>query len=244
LFGDPLIERHGRGMRLTPRGEELREPLAELIAEIGRLVRPQEEVPLSRMHRTVRLMASDALVGIVAPVLGAALAEEAPGIVAVFRPWRSGADAIEALREGVAEPPPLRDVVAVELGGQPMAVLMRRGHPAADALTLESWLAWPHLVVSVDGATETPIDRVLADRGLKRHVGLVVPGFAPAIDVLARSDFLAVLPSRFAQLRSELVAREPPLPQPPLAIRLFRDRRRLDDPALNFVADRLAKALA
>ena len=71
-----------------------------------------------------------------------------------------------------------------------------------------------------------------------------MPGFAPAIDVLARSDFLALLPSRFAQLRSELIAREAPLPQPPLAIRLFRDRRRLDDPALNFVADQLAKALA
>ena len=160
LFGDPLIERHGRGMRLTPRGEELQAPLAELVADIGRLVRPQEEVPLARLRRTVRLMASDALVGIVAPALGAALAREAPGIVAVFRPWRSGADAVEALRDGdaelvlgIADPPPLRNVVATELGEQPMAVLMRQGHPAAEDLTLESWLAWPHLVVSVARST-------------------------------------------------------------------------------------------
>ena len=250
LFGDPLIERHGRAMRLTPRGEELQAPLAALVAEIGRIVRPAEEVQLSRLRRTVRLMASDAIVGIVAPALGAALLREAPGLTAVFRPWRSGADAIEALREGdaelvlgVADPPPLRDVAVIELGTQPVAVLMRRGHPAAGKLTLESWLAWPHIVVSAGGASSTELDRELADRGLERRVGLVVPGFAPAIEALARSDFLALLPSRFAGLRREIVAHEPPIPRAPLAVRLFRDRRRLDDPALNFVAEQLAKAL-
>jgi len=251
LFGDPLIERHGRAMRLTPGGEALEAPLAELIATIGHIVRPNEDVPLSRVRRTIRLMASDALVSILAPALGAALRREAPGIVAVFRPWRSGTDAITALREGEAElvlgianPPPLREIAVSELGPQPVAVLMRRDHPAAEGLTLASWLAWPHIVVSVDGATETGLDRTLADRGLRRHVGLVVPGFAPAIDALARTDYLALLPSRFTQLRGEIVARDPPIPQPPLAIRLFRDRRRLDDPALNFVAGELAKALA
>jgi hypothetical protein len=195
-------------------------------------------------------MASDALVGILAPALGAALRREAPGIVAVFRPWRSGADALDALRDGdaelvlgIAEPPAVRGIVSVELGKQPMAVLMRRDHPAAADLSLESWLAWPHIVVSADGAAETGLDRELADRGLERRVGLVVPGFAPAIDTLARSDFLALLPSRFAELRPEIVAHEPPLAHAPLTIRLFRDRRRLDDPALNFVADQLAKAL-
>ena len=250
LFGDPLIERFGRSMRLTPRGEALAAPLAELVAGIGQLVRPQQDTPLAEMRRTIRVMASDAVVGIVAPALGAALQAHAPGIVAVFRPWRSGADAIEALRDGdaelalgVADPPPLRDVAVAELGPQPMAVLMRRGHPAAAALTLEAWLAWPHVVVSVEGATETGLDRMLADRGLRRHVGLVVPGFAPAIDALAGSDHLALLPARFAAMRRELVACEPPLAQPPLTVRLFRDRRRLNDRALNFVADVLAKAL-
>jgi DNA-binding transcriptional LysR family regulator len=250
LFGDPLIERHGRAMRLSARGEALQAPLADLIAKIGGLIRPQEDVPLARLRRTVRLMASDALVGILAPALGAALRREAPGIVAVFRPWRSGADALDALRDGdaelvlgIAEPPAVRGIVSVELGKQPMAVLMRRDHPAAADLSLESWLAWPHIVVSADGAAETGLDRDLADRGLERRVGLVVPGFAPAIDTLARSDFLALLPSRFAELRPEIVAHEPPLAHAPLTIRLFRDRRRLDDPALNFVADQLAKAL-
>jgi DNA-binding transcriptional LysR family regulator len=250
LFGDPLIERHGRAMRLSARGEALQAPLADLIAKIGGLVRPQEDVPLARLRRTVRLMASDALVGILAPALGAALRREAPGIV-VFRPWRSGAEAVDALRDGdaelvlgIAEPPAVRGIVSVELGKQPMAVLMRRDHPSATDLSLESWLAWPHIVVSADGAAETGLDRELADRGLERRVGLVVPGFAPAIDTLARSDFLALLPSRFAELRPEIVAHEPPLAHAPLTIRLFRDRRRLDDPALNFVADQLAKALA
>lgn len=250
LFGDPLIERHGRAMRLTARGEALQGPLAELIAKIGGLVRPQEDVPLARLRRTVRLMASDALVGLLAPALGAALRREAPGIVAVFRPWRSGADALEALRDGdaelvlgIAEPPAGRGIVSVDLGEQPMAVLMRHDHPAAAGFSLESWLAWPHIVVSAHGAVETGLDRELADRGLERQVGLVVPGFAPAIDTLARSDFLALLPSRFAELRRGIVACEPPLARAPLTVRLFRDRRRLGDPALDFVAGQLAMAL-
>jgi DNA-binding transcriptional LysR family regulator len=251
LFGDSLIERHGRTMRLTPRGEELQSPIGEALAVIGRLVAPQEDVPLSRIRRTIRLMASDALIGLVAPALGTALAEQAPGIVAVFRPWRSGAGAIDALCDGdaelalgVADPPPLRNIAVTELGPQPIAVLMRQGHPTAAELTIEGWLAWPHVVVSADGSAETEIDRILADRGLKRHVGLVVPGFGAAIDALVRTDFLALLPSRFAEMRRGVVAREPPIAQPSLPIRLFRDRRRLDDVALNFLAAQLVKALA
>src|SRR5690606_41624407 len=90
------------------------------------------------------------------------------------------------------------------------AGLGRRGPPAAADLSLAGGLAGPQTVVSADGGAETGLDRELADRGLERRVGLVVPGFAPAIDTLARSDFLALLPSRFVQLRRDIVACEPP----------------------------------
>ena len=38
LFGDPLLERQGRDMRLTAVAEALREPLAAVLGEVGRLV--------------------------------------------------------------------------------------------------------------------------------------------------------------------------------------------------------------
>jgi DNA-binding transcriptional LysR family regulator len=250
LFADPLLERRGRTMQLSPRAEALRKPLGEILRQAERLLAPQVQTPLAEVQRTVRILASDALVEWLAPVLADALAREAPGILTVFRPARLGTSTPEALLKGeadlaigVVDPPDEPEIAASELGEQPMAVLMRRGHSLESGLTLEEWLAHPHVVVSVSGSAETDLDRQLADLGLRRQVRLVVPGFGPALAALGQSDMLALMPARLASERPNLIAVEAPLAQPPLRLRLYRRRRWLDDPALNLVSERIAQAL-
>ena len=126
----------------------------------------------------------------------------APGVDLVIQPWHGADAAWSALVDGTSDiavsvfPPAEDDLHREELLSEHYVVAMRVGHPAASAFDLESWLSYPHVLVSGRGDTRTPLDAELAHRGLTRRVGLVVPNFQMVPTLLAGSDMIAMLPSR------------------------------------------------
>lgn len=252
LFGDPLLERAGRSMRLTPRAEALREPLAAAMKQIGDLLNV-EATPLAEVRQRVHIVMADALGTFLGPRLIEAVGAAAPGVGLVFHPWRGGRAALGAITRGSIDlavsvlPPADGGTVHVEpVMEERYVVVMREDHPAAADFTLDAWLAWPHLVVSAEGALQTSIDDALAAIGRKRLVGVVAPSFLLGPDLVRESDMIALVPALCVTGRAGrgLAVFSPPLALEGFTISLAWHQRRQGDQAVQFVAGKVRRLLS
>ncbi|PIL19290.1 hypothetical protein P775_15385, partial [Puniceibacterium antarcticum] len=170
LFDDPLLER-GRGvMHRTPRAEALRGPLKALLVDVHALLDPVER-PLRDLDQVIRITAADDPTLLIAGPLLASLSQSAPGLKIVFQPWSGTDSTLRSLTDGDTDL--AISVLAVDQPGlervtlmhETYVVAMRKGHPAAKRFDLDSWLAWPHVVVSGRGQMQSPLDVQLAEMG-------------------------------------------------------------------------------
>ena len=65
--------------------------------------------------------------------------------------------------------------------------------------TLKQYLGLPHALVETWERQQTPVDRPLAELGLKRRAALRIPFFVPTIRAIARTDLTLTLPRRLAE---------------------------------------------
>jgi DNA-binding transcriptional LysR family regulator len=248
LFRDPLLERAGSRMRLTPKAEALRQPLRQVLQDMAAVLGAPDP-PLSALRQTVRVVMADHPAIIAAPALHAALAGSAPGIDLVLLPWLGAAAALEALERGRADlavsvfPMPGPDFRREELLREDYRVVMRQDHPAAAGFGLGPWLAWPHVLVSASGTTQGALDEALARHGLRRRVGMVVPSFLMVPPLLAGSTLIAMLPSRCLPSGAGWAVFPPPLPVEGFPLHLAWHRRRDGDAGVRHVAALLREAL-
>ena len=237
-------------MSLTPRAEALRAPLKSLLADVLNLIDPPE-VALADIKMTLRLSMADYPALFVIGPLQQALQTSAPGIDLVIQPWH-GAEAAQAgLLDGSTDlaisvfPSEKDEIVRELLLDETYVVAMRSAHPAATHFDLDSWIAYPHILVSGRGDTRTSLDATLADIQLSRRVGLVVPNFQMVPGLLMQSDMIAMLPSRCVpgQDQASLISFPPPIAVKGFALHLAWHRRRQADRGLRHVADLLAEIL-
>ncbi|MFC0407343.1 LysR family transcriptional regulator [Roseomonas elaeocarpi] len=247
-FGDRLLRREGGVLRPTPRAEALRAPLGEALRAL-RGVLNLSAPPLAEARQVVRILIADAPAAAMLPELQNRLTATAPGVTLALLPWAGAADALARLSRGdvdlvasVLPPlePPLRGRLLLE---EHYLVAMRADHPAAAGFDLAQWLNHPHVVVSGHGATETPLDALLAARGLSRQVGVVVPSFLLVAPLLARSDLLAMLPSRCVPAEAGFAVRPLPLPVQGFRLDLAWHERRAEDAVVMHVAGLMSEAL-
>ena len=247
LLGDPLLERRPGGMRLTPAAEALRPRLREALAAV-RGVLDRSTGDLASLQQTVRLLMADAPAASLVLALQLRLVDTAPGITPAILPWSGAEDALARLNRGEADlvvsvlpplQPPLRRRLLLE---EHYRVAMRHGHPAAADFGLSAWLAYPHVVVSGQGRTETPLDAALAARGLSRRVGVVVPSFLMVPPLLRGSDLICLLPSRCLP-EEGLATHDPPIPVEGFRLYLAWHDRRGQDPAVQHVAALMSEGL-
>jgi DNA-binding transcriptional LysR family regulator len=248
LFGDPLLERGRGGLRLTPVAEALQAPLQEALAAVHGVLRRQAP-NLATARQTVRLLMADAPATALLVALQAGLARTAPGVTLALLPWAGAAEALDRLHRGEVDlvvsvlPPLERPLRQRRLLEEQYLVAMRPGHPAAAAFDLARWLAYPHIVVSGHGGSETPLDAGLAALGLTRRVGVVVPSFLMVPPLLAGSDLIAMLPRRCVPSGAALTLRPPPLPVAGFRLDLAWHDRRSGDPVTMHVADAILEIL-
>lgn len=249
VFDDELLER-GRGtMRRTARGEALRAPLKTVLAGVAGLIDPPE-IALADICQTLRISMADFPAIVVTGPLLAALQTTAPGIDIVLQPWRGAAAARDALITGASDLalsvfPPADDALQrVLVLNEHYVVALRADHPAARAFSLARWLAYPHILVSGRGDSRGAVDDALADRGLCRRIGVVVPNFGMVPDLLRSSDMIALLPSRCVPAAADLVTVPPPVPVPGFPLHIAWHTRRTEDRGLQHVAGLLIRILA
>ncbi len=122
----------------------------------------------------------------------------------------------------------------VELYRDPFVVIMRRGHPAAKGrtLSLAKYLAYPHVVVTVEGRADGAVDRALEAHGKTRRVVLRVPHFATAPLAVRDSDALCTIASSVGERARELYGlqlRTPPITLPSAGVVATWSKRVDDD---------------
>lgn len=249
LFRDELLER-GRGtMRLTPKAEALRAPLKSLLADVIGLVDPPRP-PLSDIRQTLRITMADYPAIFMIGSLLSSLQATAPGIDVTVQPWHGAEAAKEALVSGASDlalsvfPPAEDDLYRQHLLDEHYIVAMRAEHPAATKFTLEEWLAWPHIFVSGRGENRGALDAVLAERGLSRRVGVVVPAFGLVPELLRGTNMVAMLPSHCVPSEAGLITFSPPISVPGFSLHLAWHKRRTGDVGLQHVVELLCKMLS
>lgn len=243
LFGDPLLERRGSRMHLTPRGQRLKAPLAAVLTEIGGLVDAKPPT-LSEIKRTVSIVVADALAGVLVEPLLASVAEEAPNVRLAFHNWGSGVTAMKQVQEGLADmavsvfPPNLHsDLVIEPMLDEHYVLAGRAGHPALIPGGIDRWLDFPYAVVSAEGAVRTPFDEQLESQGLRRRVVIAVPSFRLVPPLLTGSDMLALLPSLVLdRCGFDLTSVPPPLTPAGFRLDMVRHPRTRSDVAVAFVS--------
>ena len=201
-FDDELLVREGQRWLLTPRAELLAAQLADSLGALERLCEAPGFDP-SRCERVFRLASSDYVAQHILPDICAAFAKEAPLAALEYslwdkrqlpQLWQSELDLVSTITEQVPD-----QIRGLHQGEDRLAVLMGRHHPlAGKALSLDDYLAWPHLQVSGGGDKDSPVEQVLAPQGLSRRWFARVPFFQAAVEVLLRTDCLMTTPAHIA----------------------------------------------
>lgn len=220
LLGDPLLVRHGAAMQLTPRAQALLAPLADALGRVRELVLPSPFLP-ANCRRCFRIGMSDYGSAVVLPPLLNALRQQAP-LVTLEVSHHSRLEMIRQVEAGLLD---LAVLVAPMLPpavrGEPLfsehyvTVTDRRNLAAGQqAMTLDQYLAAPHLHISIQGMHHSHVDEALALQGLTRRVVVVAPHYMVAAQALVGTDLVLTLASRALacqHLPATLLCFAPPL---------------------------------
>jgi DNA-binding transcriptional LysR family regulator len=223
-FGDPLLVRARAGMQPTPRAEELRPHLRDVLDRLASLT-VDAAAPFDPASCTTRfrLAASDYTQFLFMPPLVATLRSAAPNacidvlavnILSVEVALETGD--IDCVVAYFLNPP--QGLRPAPLFDEQYVWIARRGHPAIGAMTsAETFAALDHLVVAPSGLTyfSGAVDEALAERGLSRRVVVRSPHFLLAAHLVATSDLVLAPSSRAAaQIARYLPVSCRPLPFP------------------------------
>ena len=102
------------------------------------------------------------------------------------------------------------------------------------------------MVAAPGGTTGGIVDKTLREFGRGRTIGVSTTGFLSALDLVARSDMIATVPSRLAHAQAgnfRLIVREPPIAPRPFRVSATWHRRATRDPAVAWFVEELRRAL-
>jgi DNA-binding transcriptional LysR family regulator len=220
MLKDDLFIRSPKGMLPTPRAEQLALPVRSALDGLQHSLEPTQFIA-SEATRRFRVAVDNYSAIVVVGPLAARIAKIAPKVALEFRP--SGTlNILDLLDRGELDlaigpyPEQGERFSRLSLLQDDFVAVLRSGHPAAGAreLSIETFAALPHLVISsVPFATDF-VDQALARRKLTRRIQLRAP-FLSVVRILAGSNMVSVVRRRVAE---EVVRYRPlmirPLPHP------------------------------
>jgi DNA-binding transcriptional LysR family regulator len=250
VFGDELLVRTSTGMQPTPRALALVEPVSQAIAQLERVLGDGPAFVASTSTRRFVVRLSDLLGLLLLPHLMAEVARTAPNVsidVRHLSPLQT-VDALEKDEIDAAVSMGLEHTGTIErqlLFADRMVCIMRAAHPLARGrLSSKRFLAARHVKVSMAPADTRFVDDLLARSNTQRDIALNVPHWLLVPHVLGATDYIAVMPGKFADAirGTTLVVRELPFAAKPFEWFLYRHRRHQSDPASRWLRDRIVAA--
>ena len=220
IFDDPLLIPAQRGMTPTAKAIELLQPLRDALDQVRATVDTHRNFDPAKARLTVSIACTDYLQAAVVRPLVVALRTRAPGIrvalrnldVSQLEAQMARGDVDLALMTPQAAPQSLR---SRRLFDERYLLIGRRHHPRLRRqITVEEFAELEHVIVSLRGGDfETPVDSALAALGRRRNVVLSASSFLFVPEIIAHSDFVALVPERLVLDRSDkLMLIECPFP--------------------------------
>ena len=255
-FGDPLLVRDGRHLVLTPRAVALAPQLAAAVAAVARVVEAQADFDPARTTRTFTVACSDAEQISEVPRLAAAFARNLP--CATLRVI--SVEQLEA-RGGLASTdvdavigPALhtsRDIHTSDLYEDEGVLVVRKGHPQARRrMSVEQFNALRQidilLALGGPGLGHRVVEEFFASHGLRRDIAITVPSFAAAAAIASRTDWVAGMPRRMADVflaQMPLVRVAMPVPALKFRIQLWWHERTHTDSGARFFRSLITDAV-
>lgn len=242
---DMLFVRTRGGLEPTARASDLADTLAPCLHSLREALLGQRGFDPATTERVIRFATPDDLENYIVPPIVARLARDAPGVSLVLRPadFRAAPGQLDRGEADIA----LTATPALERRHRhevlqanesflvlfdPTQIKLRSRAP----LTLDAYLAVPHLLRSPDGELSGLIDRNLSGMGLQRRVSVALSRFALMPYLLRSTPSVANVPATTARLMSAefgLSAAPPPLATAPtFDVSLVWHARNDADPAL------------
>ncbi|GBQ89423.1 LysR family transcriptional regulator [Asaia krungthepensis] len=249
LFSDELFIRSPAAMQPTRRAQELALPIGRALNMLRDGLGMETQEP-AQFDATLTLALTDYAAFVLLPGLMARLGVQAPRLGIHVRGMFGREEALNLLDQGEADLAigfPVEAsarLVSHPLLQEGFSCVARRGHPAFDqGADLAAFIRAPHLLVSPEGDRSGLVDRMLAERGLARHVALSLPQFLVAPFVIDETDLIATLSTRvaerFAREGGGLAIFEPPLPLPQWTLSMMWHRRTDNHEALRWLRAQL-----
>lgn len=247
-LGDPLLIPAQRGMTPTAKAQELLSPLREALDQVRAVVSVHKHFDPAKAELTVAIACTDYLQAAIVTPLIVDLRSRAPGIRIALRNLdlqqleaqmvRGEVDL--ALMTPEAAPLGLR---TRHLFDERYVLIGRREHPRLrQTITVETFAELDQIIVSLDGGGfETPVDRVLAGLGHKRHATVSAASFLIVPEIVARSDFVALVPERLVRDRTEaLTVLDSPVPADNFAVGMVWHERTHGHPGQRWIRETIA----
>jgi DNA-binding transcriptional LysR family regulator len=223
LFDDPLLVSGSGGMQPTPLAESLREPLERALRQVESVLATERRFDPSTTARTFSLGCPDILAAFLPRIL-AWMESEAPGArMEVDAPYLDEfeEDLGQGRYDAIVAPIPDEATSRIRqgrVGAVSWYCLVRPEHPALEGgFDLESWVAYPHVVVRQERAGVNLIDAMIEEAGLSRDIGLTIPQFLLGPPAVESTDLIYAAPHILAAdavQRYDIVARPLPVPAP------------------------------
>ena len=218
LLHDPLFTRTRHGLLPTSRALALEPELRQIFSSVDAILAPGSFDPQT-CDQTVILSSNDYMqYTLLAPAL-LEMRSRAPLLKFAVRQAEI-ADIVPMMEKGAIDIavtiPEFSDarLRSQLLYTERYVVAMRREHPlSGKKLTMKAFLGMEHAIVSpTAGQFRGATDDALKKLGLSRRVSLSVSSFFTLIEVVATSDYIALIPERLSiQFLDRLSIAEPPL---------------------------------
>jgi DNA-binding transcriptional LysR family regulator len=249
VLGDKLFVRIPGGMRPTRRALEIEPGIRRALSEIRGALLSAEDFDPAQAVGTVRLATSDIVTLTFMPPIVAALHAKAPGVELRIRNLEkeTAFPDLDAGRIdfviGVFDDLPKRFMARTVIEDR-FAVIAPKGF-AGTRLTLDAYLAVPHILFTLRDDAQGAVDAALAELGRTRRVALTVNHVLAVPALVAQTGFISTISIQIANRLAPLEdcqILELPLAIKPWAQKLIWSREANDNKLLKLVLDEVLKA--
>lgn len=202
MFDDELLVRTKQGFEPTHRALSIYAELAYLLPRFNAMLRGTAFDPAVSTD-VFRIAATDYAASVLFPQVLTQLGKLAPKMTIEILPWQDSAfrqlesNALDLVIWANTAPAELR---SQELFQDHFMCLVRKGHPIGNQpLTLERYLSFAHVMVTLGHQRQGLVDRAFEEMGLSRRVQLKTPYFTSAAWMIENSDLIVTLPGRLAR---------------------------------------------
>ncbi len=209
---DPLFVRIGRSFELTPRVTELASDVRQLLLAAEALVTPNSEGPLNVAERHFKIMASEFSILTILPEVFRQAAKEAAHLTFEVVPIYNPSDQVFSGNVDLC----LTGNIMSDIDGWAATMLrttlllsdsfigiVAKDHPIGDEMTLDEFLAYPHVVTQFPGIPLTVEDRGMLDTSSMKPPRIRIPSFIGIGAIIPKTDYIGVFPERLLYFMPE-----------------------------------------